>query len=87
MLTILNKATPQTGPNATTIRMPGPTMLTEVSIANIYVPPFLIYLGVAALVYLPLERVFRRWLDWAWHPSLARFFVSLIVVSALVVNC
>lgn len=67
--------------------MPVLSMLSEISIANLYVPPFLIYLGVSILLYRLLERVIRRWLDWTWHPALARFFVSLIVVSALIVNC
>ncbi|WP_285355731.1 DUF1656 domain-containing protein [Pseudomonas sp. lyk4-R2A-10] len=61
-------------------------MLNEVSIANLYFPPFFIYLGVAFLAYTGIERLTRRWLDSAWHPALARFFVSLIVLSALVVH-
>ncbi|MBN2975550.1 DUF1656 domain-containing protein [Pseudomonas fluorescens] len=62
-------------------------MLSEIAIANLYFPPLLIYLGVSALVYIVIERLARCWLDGAWHPALARFFVSLIVVSAMVVNC
>ena len=62
-------------------------MLSEISIANLYFPPLLIYLGVTVLVYALIDRVSRRWLDAAWHPALARFFISLIVVSAMVVNC
>jgi len=46
----------------------------------------LLYLGVSALVYGLLARVMRRWLDWTWHPSMARFFVSLIVLSILVLK-
>ncbi|MFP5498124.1 MAG: DUF1656 domain-containing protein [Gammaproteobacteria bacterium] len=61
-------------------------MLSEIMIAHLYIPPFLLYVGVAALVYGLLERALRRWLDWAWHPSLARFFVSLIVLSTLVLS-
>ena len=59
-------------------------MLSEITIANLYIQPLLIYLGVSALVYGLLERTIRRWLEWAWHPSLARFFVSLIILSTLV---
>ncbi|AOE67353.1 hypothetical protein A7317_10180 [Pseudomonas fluorescens] len=59
-------------------------MLSEITIANLYIPPLLVYLGVSALVYGLLERTIRRWLEWAWHPSLARFFVSLIILSTLV---
>lgn len=61
-------------------------MLSEITIAHLYLPPFLLYVGVAALVYALLERILRRWLDWTWHPSLARFFVSLIVLSTLVLT-
>jgi hypothetical protein len=61
-------------------------MLSEITIAHLYIPPFLLYVGVAALVYALLERILRRWLDWTWHPSLARFFVSLIVLSTLVLT-
>jgi len=59
-------------------------MLSEITIANLYIPPLLVYLGGSALVYGLLERTIRRWLEWAWHPSLARFFVSLIILSTLV---
>ena len=61
-------------------------MLSEITIANLYLPPFLLYLGTAALVYAALERLLRGWLDWTWHPSLTRFFVSVIVLSILVVK-
>ncbi|PMV17542.1 MULTISPECIES: DUF1656 domain-containing protein [Pseudomonas] len=61
-------------------------MLSEITIANLYLPPFLLYVGAAALVYGVLERVVRTWLDRTWHPSLARFFVSLIVLSTLVLK-
>jgi hypothetical protein len=61
-------------------------MLSEITIAHLYIPPFLLYVGVAALVYALLERILRRWLDWTWHPSLARFFVSMIVLSTLVLT-
>ncbi len=49
-------------------------MLSEITIANLYIPPLLVYLGVSALVYGLLERTM----------SLARFFVSLIILSTLV---
>ncbi|MHA4979726.1 DUF1656 domain-containing protein [Pseudomonas extremorientalis] len=61
-------------------------MLSEITIANLYLPPFLLYVGAAALVYGVLERVVRTWLDRTWHPSLARFFFSLIVLSTLVLK-
>ncbi|WP_085683957.1 MULTISPECIES: DUF1656 domain-containing protein [unclassified Pseudomonas] len=61
-------------------------MLNEVSIANLYFPPLFIYLGATFLAYRVIERVTRHWLDSVWHPALARFFVSLIVLSALVVH-
>ena len=62
-------------------------MLSEISIANLYFPPLLIYLGASLLAYRLLERLAGRWLDRAWHPALPRFFVSLIVVSTMVVHC
>ncbi|WP_237614128.1 MULTISPECIES: DUF1656 domain-containing protein [Pseudomonas fluorescens group] len=61
-------------------------MLSEITIAHLYLPPFLLYVGVAALVYGALERIMRRWLNWTWHPEMARFFVSLIVLSLLVLK-
>lgn len=63
-----------------------PAMLSEITFANLYLPPFLLYVGAAALIYMVLERLMRRWLDWTWHPSLTRFFVSLIVLSTLIVK-
>ncbi|MCI0996679.1 DUF1656 domain-containing protein [Pseudomonas corrugata] len=62
-------------------------MLSEITIAHLYLPPLLLYLGVAVLVYGVLKRSMRHWLDWTWHPSMARFFVSLIVLSILVLKC
>ena len=62
-------------------------MLSEISIANLYFPPLLIYLGASLLAYRLIELLAGRWLDRAWHPALARFFVSLIVVSTMVVHC
>ncbi|WP_103735323.1 DUF1656 domain-containing protein [Pseudomonas sp. GZJR-8] len=62
-------------------------MLSEISIANLYFPPLLIYLGASLLAYRLIERLGGRWLDRAWHPALARFFVLLIVVSTMVVHC
>ncbi|EJL04432.1 hypothetical protein PflQ2_3180 [Pseudomonas fluorescens Q2-87] len=62
-------------------------MLSEISIANLYFPPLLIYLGASVAAYRLIERLTRRWLDGVWHPALARFFVSLIVVSTMVVHC
>ncbi|CRM23149.1 MULTISPECIES: DUF1656 domain-containing protein [Pseudomonas] len=61
-------------------------MLSEITIAHLYLPPFLLYLGVTAVVYALLERIVRPWLDWAWHPSMARFCMSLIVLSILVLK-
>jgi len=63
-----------------------PAMLNEIAIANLYFPPLFIYLGVAFLAYTLIERLTRHWLDKVWHPALARFFVSLIVLSTLVVH-
>ncbi|MBD0685883.1 DUF1656 domain-containing protein [Pseudomonas sp. PSB18] len=62
-------------------------MLSEITVAHLYLPPLLLYLGVATLVYGVLERSARSWLDWTWHPSMTRFFVSLIVLSILVLKC
>eukprot|EP01133_Synstelium_polycarpum_P010349 gene10349-12062_t len=36
-------------------------MLSEITIAHLYIPPFLLYVGVAALVYGLLERALRPW--------------------------
>lgn len=62
-------------------------MLSEISIASLYFPPLFIYLAVATVLYQLIERIARRWLDWAWHPSLLRFFLSVILVALLVLQC
>ncbi|KAF1072279.1 MAG: hypothetical protein GAK45_00259 [Pseudomonas citronellolis] len=61
-------------------------MLSEFSLSGLYVPPFFIYLCVAAPLYLLLERCTAAWLERAWHPGLLRFFVSVIVVCLLVLK-
>ncbi|WP_460135881.1 DUF1656 domain-containing protein [Pseudomonas sp. S1_E04] len=61
-------------------------MQSEITIAHLYIPPILLYLGVTALVYGLIERITRRWLDWTWHPSMARFCVSVIVLSILILK-
>ncbi|CAK9892072.1 MULTISPECIES: DUF1656 domain-containing protein [Pseudomonas] len=61
-------------------------MLSEFSIANVYFPPLFIYLLVATVLYLILERMTRRWLDLMWHPNLLRFFLSVSLLSLLVIK-
>ena len=61
-------------------------MLSEFSFANVYFPPLFIYLLVATVLYLILERMARRWLDLMWHPNLLRFFLSVSLLSLLVIK-
>ncbi|MCX4062950.1 DUF1656 domain-containing protein [Pseudomonas rhodesiae] len=58
-------------------------MLSELSIANLYIPPLLAYLVASALAYQALKHWVGGPLAWTWHPSLSRFFVLLIILATL----
>ncbi|NTH16760.1 DUF1656 domain-containing protein [Agrobacterium rhizogenes] len=61
-------------------------MLSEVSIAGIYVPPFLLYIVATIPVFLLLKTIIARTglLRIVWHPALFEFALSLSIVSLLV---
>lgn len=58
-------------------------MLSELSIANLYIPPLLAYLIASALACQALKHLVDGPLEWTWHPSLSRFFVLLIILATL----
>ena len=72
----------------TTFRPPlkATPMLSEFSLAGIYLPPFLVYACVALPIYMGLRFVLVRCgvLRWVWHPGLFEFAISLCLVSLLV---
>ncbi|MBQ2647227.1 DUF1656 domain-containing protein [Achromobacter sp. SIMBA_011] len=61
-------------------------MLSEFSLAGIYLPPFFAYACLALPIYLGLRFVLARsgMLRWVWHPGLFEFALSLCLVSLLV---
>lgn len=61
-------------------------MLSEVNIAGIYLPPFLLYACAALPLFRLLRAVLARlgWLDAVWHPALFEFALSLSLVALLI---
>lgn len=61
-------------------------MLSEFSLAGIYLPPFFVYACIALPVYSGVRFVLARSgvLRWVWHPGLFEFAISLCVVSVLI---
>jgi hypothetical protein len=61
-------------------------MLSEVSIAGVYIPPFLLYIVAATPAFLLLKTIMARTglLRTVWHPALFEFALSLSIVSLLV---
>ncbi len=61
-------------------------MLSEFSLAGIYLPPFFVYSCVALPIYLGIRFLFTRSgvLEWVWHPGLFGFAISLCIVSLLI---
>ncbi|MDF7649382.1 DUF1656 domain-containing protein [Pantoea sp. Acro-805] len=61
-------------------------MLSEVSIAGIYLPPFFIYLCVTYPLFIGLRLCLLRCgiLRRAWHPALVEFSLSFILLAVLI---
>lgn len=61
-------------------------MLSEFSIAGIYLPPFLIYLCAAYPLFMGLRMGLLRCglLRWVWHPALVEFSLSFILLAVLI---
>jgi hypothetical protein len=61
-------------------------MLSEFSLAGIYLPPFFVYACMTLPIYLGFRLVLVRsgLLRWVWHPGLFEFAISLCLVSLLV---
>jgi hypothetical protein len=61
-------------------------MLSEVSIAGIYLPPLLLYLAAALPVFAGLCAVLTRagLLRVVWHPALFEFAILLAILALLI---
>lgn len=61
-------------------------MLSEVSIAGIYLPPLLLYLAAALPLFAALRALLTRAgvLRFVWHPALFEFAVLLALVALLI---
>lgn len=61
-------------------------MLSEFSLAGIYLPPFFVYACIALPIYLGVRSMLARGgvLRWVWHPGLFEFAISLCLVSVLI---
>lgn len=61
-------------------------MLSEVSIAGVYVPPMLLYLAAALSVFAGLRVVLTHAgaLRFAWHPALFEFAILLAILAILI---
>lgn len=61
-------------------------MLSEVSIAGIYLPPLLLYLVAALPIFAGVRAVLTRAgaLRFAWHPALFEFAILLAILALLI---
>lgn len=61
-------------------------MLSEVSIAGIYMPPLLLYLVAALPIFAGVRAALTRAgvLRFAWHPALFEFAILLAILAMLI---
>lgn len=61
-------------------------MLSEFSLAGIYLPPFFVYACIALPIYLGGRFMLARSgvLQRVWHPGLFEFAISLCLISLLI---
>ncbi|ORM66588.1 DUF1656 domain-containing protein [Pantoea rwandensis] len=61
-------------------------MLSEVSLAGIYLPPFFIYLCITYPLFIGLRLCLMRSgiLRWVWHPALVEFSLSFTLLAVLI---
>ena len=60
-------------------------MLKEIDLEGIYVAPFVGYLFVALLVFIPVRMLFDRWAiqRWVWHRPLFDISIFVIILSLI----
>jgi len=60
-------------------------MLKEINFFGIYVSPFVGYLAMALLIFIPLRALFDRWAlqRYVWHRSLFDLSVFVIILSLI----
>lgn len=61
-------------------------MIREVDILGVFVPPLLVYAGVAALIWQPLRIVLERLgaYRFVWHPALFNVSAYVVILAAVV---
>ncbi|MBU1363032.1 DUF1656 domain-containing protein [Pseudomonas aeruginosa] len=61
-------------------------MLSEFSVAGIYIPPLLFYIVVAWLLFLAIRPVLARTgvIRLFWHPALFEFSLLVSIIAAFV---
>ncbi len=60
-------------------------MLKEINLDGIYVSPFVGYMAVALLLFLPMRALFDRYAiqRWVWHRPLFDISVFVIILSLI----
>jgi hypothetical protein len=60
-------------------------MLKEINICGVYLSPFVGYLAVALLIFLPLRMLFDRWAiqRYVWHRALFDLSIFVIILSLI----
>lgn len=73
-------------PRISQLHQEGLSMLSEVALAGLYLPPLFVYVCLTVPIYLGLRYVLVRTglLRHVWHPALFEFALSLSLVSALI---
>lgn len=61
-------------------------MIKEVDLFGVYLPPMLLYAGLAALVWHPLRLVLERlgFYRLVWHPALFNLSAYLVTLAGVV---
>jgi hypothetical protein len=60
-------------------------MLKEINVCGVFFSPFVGYLVIAVILFLPLRVMFDRWTmeRYVWHRPLFDFSVFLIILSLI----
>jgi len=60
-------------------------MLKEINICGVYLSPFVGYLVIALILFLPLRMLFDRWAvqRYVWHRPLFDIAVFMIILSLI----